>query len=112
MAKPEPQKQSSWTNTQVYTAIIVVLIVGGLGGYLLHNSSSSPAPAAESPALGQPVMQQAINPAQAMDAEEPVRCSPAWKATPRTSRPSSSSAISTSTPAVRPGHPVLHPGAE
>jgi len=67
MAKPEPQKQSSWTNTQVYTAIIVVLIVGGLGGYLLHNSSSSPAPAAESPALGQPVMQQAINPAQALD---------------------------------------------
>ncbi len=68
MAKPEPQKQASWTNTQVYTAIVVVLIVGGLGGYLLHSSSPSSAPAAEAPALGQPAMQQPINPAQALDA--------------------------------------------
>ena len=34
-------KFSGWTNTQVYTAIFVVLILGGIGGYLLHSSSSS-----------------------------------------------------------------------
>ena len=40
--KNQPAKTSSWTNTQVYTAIVVVLILGGLGGYLLHTSGSSP----------------------------------------------------------------------
>jgi cytochrome c-type biogenesis protein CcmH/NrfG len=48
--KNEPAKNtSSWTNVQVYTAIAVVLVVGALAGYLLHNSgtpeSSAPAPA-------------------------------------------------------------------
>jgi len=42
--KNQPVKSSGWTNTQIYTAIVVVLIVGGIGGYLLHSSSgSSPA---------------------------------------------------------------------
>ncbi len=36
-----PKKSAGWTNTQVYTAIVVVLIVGGLGGYLLHTSGTS-----------------------------------------------------------------------
>ena len=40
--KKQPAKTSSWTNTQVYTAIVVVLVLGGLGGYLLHSSGSSP----------------------------------------------------------------------
>ena len=40
--KNQPAKTSGWTNTQVYTAIVVVLILGGLGGYLLHSSGSSP----------------------------------------------------------------------
>jgi cytochrome c-type biogenesis protein CcmH/NrfG len=38
--KNEPVK-SGWTNVQVYTAIVVVLILGGIGGYLLHTSGSS-----------------------------------------------------------------------
>lgn len=43
--KSQPAKNtSSWTNVQVYTVIAVVLVVGGLGGYLLHDS----APPAES----------------------------------------------------------------
>ena len=40
--KNQPAKTSSWTTTQVYTAIAVVLILGGLGGYLLHSSGNSP----------------------------------------------------------------------
>jgi len=35
-----PAKQTGWTNVQVYTAIVVVLIVGALGGYLLHSSGT------------------------------------------------------------------------
>lgn len=55
MKNQTPKKSAGWTNTQVYTAIVVVLILGGLGGYLLHNSrtpaetsgpvSSTPPPA-------------------------------------------------------------------
>jgi cytochrome c-type biogenesis protein CcmH/NrfG len=41
--KNQPAKSSGWTNTQIYTAIVVVLILGGIGGYLLHSSSGSPA---------------------------------------------------------------------
>jgi cytochrome c-type biogenesis protein CcmH/NrfG len=33
-------KAAGWTNTQVYTAIIVVLLIGGVGGYLLHTSEA------------------------------------------------------------------------
>jgi cytochrome c-type biogenesis protein CcmH/NrfG len=40
MKNRTPKKSSGWTSTQVYTAIVVVLIVGGLGGYLLHNSGT------------------------------------------------------------------------
>jgi cytochrome c-type biogenesis protein CcmH/NrfG len=46
-------KTSGWTNTQVFTAIVVVLILGGIGGYLLHssgNSSQGAAPASSAPA--------------------------------------------------------------
>ncbi len=37
------RKSAGWTNTQVYTAIVVVLIVGGLVGYHLHSSGTTPA---------------------------------------------------------------------
>lgn len=40
MKNQTPSKAAGWTNTQVYTAIVVVLIVGGLGGYLLHSSGT------------------------------------------------------------------------
>ena len=40
--KNQPAKNpSGWTNVQVYTAIAVVLVVGTLAGYLLHNSGTS-----------------------------------------------------------------------
>ena len=35
-----PKKTAGWTNVQVYTAIAVVLVVGGIGGYLLHSSAT------------------------------------------------------------------------
>jgi cytochrome c-type biogenesis protein CcmH/NrfG len=38
--KKLPAKQTGWTSVQVYTAIVVVLIVGGVGGYLLHSSGT------------------------------------------------------------------------
>ena len=53
--KTQPAKNTSgWTNVQVYTAIAVVLVVGTLAGYLLHNSgtpadSSAPAAASTAP---------------------------------------------------------------
>jgi cytochrome c-type biogenesis protein CcmH/NrfG len=52
--KNQSPAKSGWTNVQIYTAIVVVLIVGLLGGYLLHNNSqpaAAPAPAAPA---GQP----------------------------------------------------------
>ena len=58
--KSQPAKSSSWTNVQVYTAIAVVLVLGLLGGYLLHSSgtpqeNSAPAPSAASlPASSMP----------------------------------------------------------
>ena len=40
--KNQPAKNTSgWTNVQVYTAIAVVLVVGALAGYLLHNSGTA-----------------------------------------------------------------------
>ena len=40
--KTQPAKNTSgWTNVQVYTAIAVVLVVGTLAGYLLHNSGTA-----------------------------------------------------------------------
>lgn len=39
--KPQSAKKTTgWTNVQVYTAIVAVLILGGLGGYLLHSSGT------------------------------------------------------------------------
>jgi cytochrome c-type biogenesis protein CcmH/NrfG len=35
-----PKKTAGWTNVQIYTAIAVVLIIGGIGGYLLHSSGT------------------------------------------------------------------------
>ena len=35
-----PNKTAGWTSVQVYTAIAVVLILGGIGGYLLHSSAT------------------------------------------------------------------------
>ncbi len=40
MKNQAPNKTAGWTNTQVYTAIVVVLILGGIGGYLLHTSGT------------------------------------------------------------------------
>lgn len=40
MKNQTPNKTAGWTNTQVYTAIVVVLILGGIGGYLLHTSGT------------------------------------------------------------------------
>lgn len=57
--KSQPAKNpSGWTNVQVYTAIAVVLVVGTLAGYLLHNSdapadSSAPTSTAAMPSAAQ-----------------------------------------------------------
>jgi cytochrome c-type biogenesis protein CcmH/NrfG len=40
MKNQTPKKTAGWTNTQVYTAIVVVLVIGGVGGYLLHSSGT------------------------------------------------------------------------
>lgn len=70
--KPQSaQKKTGWTNVQVYTAIFVVLILGGLGGYLLHSSgtpteSSSPA---SSGAASLPPSDPSLAAAQVFDAE-------------------------------------------
>jgi cytochrome c-type biogenesis protein CcmH/NrfG len=59
--KTQPAKNASgWTNVQVYTAIAVVLVVGTLAGYLLHNSGT-PADNSAPAAASAPVM-----PSQAM----------------------------------------------
>ena len=64
--KNQPVKTSSWTNTQIYTAIVVVLILGGLGGYLLRNSappesSSVTSPASLPPPQAMPAPSQMLN---------------------------------------------------
>ena len=71
MKNQTPHKTAGWTNVQVYTAIVVVLIVGGVGGYLLH-SSGTPAQSSTSdapPGTSLPPSAIASAPAQAMDAE-------------------------------------------
>jgi cytochrome c-type biogenesis protein CcmH/NrfG len=40
MKNQTPRKSAGWTNTQVYAAIVVVLVLGGIGGYLLHSSGA------------------------------------------------------------------------
>jgi cytochrome c-type biogenesis protein CcmH/NrfG len=81
MKNQTPKKTAGWTNVQVYTAIAVVLIVGGIGGYLLHGSgtpaeSSSSAPASapasvSAPGLGSSLPPSVLNaaPTQALDSE-------------------------------------------
>ena len=49
--KNRPAANSSgWTNLQIYTAIVVVLLLGGIGGYLLSNSGRSTESSTASPA--------------------------------------------------------------
>jgi cytochrome c-type biogenesis protein CcmH/NrfG len=75
MKNQTPKKTAGWTNLQVYTAIVVVLFVGGVGGYLLHspagpaeNSAPASAPGAASGAsLPPPVLSS--SPAQMTDVE-------------------------------------------
>jgi tetratricopeptide (TPR) repeat protein len=56
MTNRTPKKAAGWTSVQIYTAIVVVLIVGGVGGYLLHSSGSGAENASTSgssaPAMG------------------------------------------------------------
>jgi cytochrome c-type biogenesis protein CcmH/NrfG len=48
--KNQPAKQTAgWTNVQVYTAIAVVLVLGLLGGYVLHNSGTPAVSPADTP---------------------------------------------------------------
>ena len=71
MKNPTPNKTAGWTNVQVYTAIVVVLIVGGVGGYLLHSSGTPTQSSASDLPSGTslPPSAIAVAPAQAMDAE-------------------------------------------
>jgi cytochrome c-type biogenesis protein CcmH/NrfG len=70
-----PKKTAGWTNVQIYTAIAMVLIVGGIGGYLLHSSgtpaeSSSPA-SSPAPTTGSslPPSMLTTAPGQALDSQ-------------------------------------------
>lgn len=79
MKNQTPKKTVGWTPVQVYTVIAVVLIVGGIGGYLLRGSgtpaestSSAPSTApASSPNLGSSLPPSVLNaaPTQGLDAE-------------------------------------------
>jgi cytochrome c-type biogenesis protein CcmH/NrfG len=51
MKNRSSKQTAGWTNVQVYTAIVVVLILGGLGGYLLRGSGT---PAESSTAASTP----------------------------------------------------------
>ena len=53
MKNESSNKTTGWTNVQVYTAIAVVLVLGGIGGYLLH-SSSTPAESSSSATASMP----------------------------------------------------------
>jgi cytochrome c-type biogenesis protein CcmH/NrfG len=44
-------KSSSFTSVQIYTALAVVLFLGGLGGYLLHSSGTPETAATDAPAV-------------------------------------------------------------
>jgi cytochrome c-type biogenesis protein CcmH/NrfG len=71
MKNQTPKKTAGWTNVQVYTAIAVVLVLGGIGGYLLHTSG---APAESSSTASQgggslPPSMITSAPAQVLDAE-------------------------------------------
>ncbi len=55
MKNQTPNKTAGWTNTQVYTAIVVVLILGGIGGYLLHTSGT-PAESSSTTSMSNPTL--------------------------------------------------------
>ena len=72
--KNQPAKTSSWTNTQVYTAIVVVLILGGLGGYLLKTSGPPPESSAVTSPADMPPPQPMPAPSQMlMQQAEPLK---------------------------------------
>jgi cytochrome c-type biogenesis protein CcmH/NrfG len=68
MKNQSSNKTSGWTNVQVYTAIAVVLVLGGLGGYLLH-SSGTPAESSSSATASVPSIPPAVLAQQALDAQ-------------------------------------------
>ena len=51
MTNRSPKKAAGWTNVQIYTAIGVVLIVGLVGGYLLHSSGPSESTSTSAPTI-------------------------------------------------------------
>lgn len=72
MAKQPAPQPSGWTNVQVYTAIVVVLILGGVGGYLLHTSSSDSSSSTSAPISSAPISPSAGmpgNPGQMLAAQ-------------------------------------------
>jgi cytochrome c-type biogenesis protein CcmH/NrfG len=52
MKKQAAGINSGWTNVQIYTAIVVVLVLGALGGYLLRGSGSNSESSTASTATG------------------------------------------------------------
>jgi cytochrome c-type biogenesis protein CcmH/NrfG len=53
MKNQSPKQAAGWTQTQIYTAIVVVLIIGGIGGYLIaHNSQPAPESTTSTPTTG------------------------------------------------------------
>jgi cytochrome c-type biogenesis protein CcmH/NrfG len=68
--KSQPAKKtSSWTDVQVYTAISVVLVVGGLGGYLLHTSGTPAESSTATSTASLPPPQIASSPAQMLSTQ-------------------------------------------
>lgn len=67
MKNRSPKPVAGWTNLQAYTAIVVALILGGLGGYLLRGSStpaeSSPVASTSSASLPPPAFTGSSQPA-------------------------------------------------
>jgi tetratricopeptide (TPR) repeat protein len=61
MTNRTPKKAAGWTSVQIYTAIVVVLIVGGVGGYLLH-SSGTPAESTSTASTSAPAMGSSLPP--------------------------------------------------
>lgn len=74
MKNQTPNKTTGWTNVQVYTAIAVVLVLGAIGGYLLHSSgsasdTSSAASSAAAPSASLPPSALAGAAQQSLDAQ-------------------------------------------
>jgi cytochrome c-type biogenesis protein CcmH/NrfG len=69
MKNQSTNNTSSWTNTQVYTAIIVVLVVGALAGYLLHSSGAPADSSAVSASASLPPSQMSASPAQMLSVQ-------------------------------------------